>query len=135
MAGEYLSIRVKQDTIEAVRNLNKRVPNCLGQALDLGAWVDKGVIYQKVGNDYLQVSIRDFDPLPKPSVGDKLVDFINIQLDSEVYSGIIHKVGTFAEWMSRAVALRLRAEELHLFHFNGEGYQNINFCPEPQEGS
>jgi hypothetical protein len=128
MAVENYSFKITNDTGLEIEDVARAVPNWMQQAVSLGLLVNRGEIYQQLGKDYLRISIRDIDPLPKPNERDLAAKLLTFEIGSDVYSDVRHAgFAYFEDWLSRSVALRLRAPQIGLFHQVKGQYMKIDF--------
>lgn len=123
----YIELQINPTWLETVRTRVSQMPDFMDRVLILGRVVDDGLIFQKVGGEYLPLSMRDITPLPGPQKN-KIAEPVKIAISSEWETEIKHITGTFSEWFSRAVNLRLKAPNLALYRQKEAGvFEELHF--------
>jgi hypothetical protein len=98
------------------------------QALKLGLLVEQGAVFQAVGGELCRLKMTDFTPYPS-EIGVKMrASPICFEVPDDVV-GEIKKTSSLKipDWVSRAVSLRLLAENLDLRMFADDNYVRISF--------
>jgi hypothetical protein len=128
MSVENFNIKIRKDTHQALKDIEKVNPVWMQQVVSLGLLVSRGEVYQRLGKEFLKLSMRDIDPLPKAGAGDTEAKLLNYTLGEDICSTLrTYGFINVTDWLSRATALRLRAEEMNLLMKSKGRYARIDF--------
>jgi hypothetical protein len=120
-----VSIYLPEGMKKSIEDSGKDLESWWHEAITLGLLVNKGKIFQLVGDDVTRISMQDIDPLPKPLLRTSEMRDFKFELKPNVYSGIRLLFSDVDDWCRRAAALRYRAESIELVYFNGSEYSML----------
>ncbi len=135
MIEKEINIRVLQSVKDELEKRGQTIIEWLADQLILAFAIDEEKLFQKVGDEFLKLSMADIKPYDE-SLADvkphELYDAITIS--PEAYEGVKNKSGDFRTWALKVMNLGMMAPNMNLYFLDeSKEYHRIIVIPEEAE--
>lgn len=124
-----ITIRIGQWVEDLALARDQTFVDWFSDALGLAVAIDQGKVFRIIGEDFEKVSLSDFNPHLEESLLKLHHEFV---VWPQTFEDFEKKPRSYKELGLRIISLGIMAESLHLYFFDGEEYNRIEFTPEPK---
>lgn len=126
MAIEEISVRALPTLKDAIKEAGQTFAEWFRDQAALAEAIDEGRIFQKVGKEYIKLSIRDVRPY-QVTMSD-LKDgeaYEAVVFSADIENSIKKKAGDFKTWVLRVINLGIMAPRMNLHCLDDNGEYNL----------
>ncbi|KKQ92765.1 MAG: hypothetical protein UU16_C0057G0003 [Candidatus Woesebacteria bacterium GW2011_GWA2_40_7] len=128
MTEREARISILTSTKQEIESLGTSFENWFGDQVALVEAMSKGQIFQKVGDEYLKLSINDFLPYVesrgKIREGEKYGIFVVPRSEVE---HILRENDDIKKWALRVINLGMMTPNMNLYFWDGEEYSKLEY--------
>jgi len=122
---------LRENIINIVEQSGEEAKTWFRQAVFLGLEVDKGKVFQKVGENHTLQKLHYFQEYPLSTwySENNFSSQLQIELNNFTWEAIMESANTMSieEWFARVITLRVMADNLSLFQKSGEDFEPFHY--------